>query len=275
MKKKIVLPLVACGLFAGSVTYASIFGEESIILGKQLVKLYAISTNTYKTFTEVREGVDLALEARDEAYQAKALVEELHSYTTDRFITDFKRDVLKTYPDLSVVISDSGSKGLADWTAANMRTPMGSYELIGKVFGEISEDVQSASREGRANVDSTTLYRYEGAAALTASDAANQFIQKSDEDIEVLARQLDGATKEEAIVLQAKMDSVIAAQNSHLIRMRSLELRRQGMLDAMKYKRSAESIDFALKMETDQKEVAQSLNAKPSMMEFSSDWMDL
>ena len=277
MGKKIILRVaLALGILCGgTVAYASIFGEENITLVQQLSELMGISRNTYDNLAEARTGVDLALEARDDLYQARALVEELSEYTTDRFIADFKRDVLKTYPDLDYIINKSGSGGLTDWRASNMRTPMGSYELIGRVFGEVTEDTRKAQEEGRVKTENMTLYRYEAAASLTAAENANAFIDSADADIEVLVAQLNGATKEEAIVLQAKIQAVVAAQNSHLMRMQSLQLRRQGIEDARKYQRSARATQALLELEKGQRDVSTTLNKRPKMMEFDNGWMEL
>ncbi len=272
MKKKILLRVVlVVGLLCGgTVAYASIFGEENITLVQQLSELMGISRNTLNTLAEARAGVDMAIEAREDVYRAKAAVEELSEYTTDRFITDFKNDVLKTYPDLDYIIRKTGSGGLTDWQSTNMRTPMGSYELIGRVFGEVTQDVQDAQAEGLVKTEGATLYRYEAAASLTAAENATVFLKSSDADLETLVAQLNGATKEEAIVINAKIQAIVAAQNSHLIRLQARAIRREGVQDARKYRSSMKGIEAAVQFSEGEEALTTSFEELPMLMDFRS-----
>lgn len=272
MKKKILLRVVlVVGLLCGgTVAYASIFGEENITLVQQLSELMGISRNTLNTLAEARAGVDMAIEAREDVYRAKAAVEELSEYTTDRFITDFKNDVLKTYPDLDYIIRKTGSGGLTDWQSTNMRTPMGSYELIGRVFGEVTQDVQDAQAEGLVKTEGATLYRYEAAASLSAAENATVFLKSSDADLETLVAQLNGATKEEAIVINAKIQAIVAAQNSHLIRLQARAIRREGVQDARKYRSSMKGIEAAVQFSEGEEALTTSFEELPMLMDFRS-----
>ncbi len=271
-KNKIVLRIalafgVLCG---GTVAYASIFGEENITLVQQLSELIGISNNTYKTLAEARDAVDLAVEARDTALQAEALVEELSNYTADRFVTDFKNDVLKTYPDLDYIISKTGSGGLTDWKSSNMRTPMGSYELIGRVFGEVTDEVKAAQAAGAVKTERATLYRYEAAASLTAAENATQFLKSSDVDLETLVERLNGATKEEAIVINAKIQAIVAAQNSHLIRLQARSIRRDGVDDARRYRSSIKALDATTRFAEGERGLASKFEELPVLLDLGN-----
>lgn len=274
--KNILVRVAACALVvgAGTVGYASVFGEENLTLVQQLSELIGINRNTYDSLRETREGIDLAREAADDARRAQMLVADLQSYTTDRFIEDFKRDVLKTYPDLDYIIRATSAEGLREWQDSKMRSPMGSYELIGRVFGEVTEELREEQEEGLVQMEGAVLYRYEAAASLTAASDADMFIDKSDQDIEVLVAQLNGATREEAIVIQAKIQAVVAAQNSHMLRLMSRMVRREGVEDARHYQGSMQTLQVGSEMQKGRRNMAESVSKPPSFMHFDASWLE-
>lgn len=276
--KRIVVKVgvVLAVVLGATVAYASVFGEENITLWKQLSELVGINNNTYQSLKETREGLDYTREMVDDARRARALVRELNDYSTDKFIDDFKRDFLNTYPDIDYIINNYGAEGLDKWRDSEMESPMSSYELIGAVFGEVTDEVKNAQKDGLVELEGPVLYRYEAATSLAVADDANDFIERADEDIDMLVEQLNGASKEQAIVLQAKIQALSAAQNSHMLRMMARMLRREGVEDARRYQSAIKAMEYGLEFDKGLDETEVLLRRKPSMIQFdnSYDWLE-
>lgn len=274
---KVGIAIAGVGAFAigGTATYASIFGEENITLAAQLTELIGIGENTYQMLHEAREGIDLARETVDEARRVRAAIDDLDHYTTDRFREDFKRDVMRTHPDLAYIIRETSADGLRDWRDSTVRSPMGSYELIGRVFGEATQELRQAQEEGRVKVESSVLYRYESAVTLAASANAESFIEKSDADIAEILEALEGASEGEAVVLGARLQALIAAQQSHILRLLSRSVRREGIEDARHYQGAVTAMEFGLGLSQKTKEdeaAIQRAKKSPRLMTFESPW---
>lgn len=274
--KKPLLILAATGgvVFGGATAAHALFGEENVTLIKQLTELMGISNNTYQALHEAREAVDLAREARDNFRRAEALVEDVQSYTVDRFLDDLKDDAFNTFPDLEYIVDNVGADGLRGWDTP-MQSPITTYDLIGQVFGEVTKDLKKEQEEGNLQTENAALYRFESAAALSASDKTKSFIDSSNEDLEVLIEQLDTATKEQAIVIQAKIQAIAAAQNSHILHLLSLQVRREGIEDARNYSRTLNSLRLGMEIRQGQEEIAEHFKERPQMMKFDNSWMDM
>ena len=277
MKKKYLLPAVlVAGVLGGSTyTYASIFGEENIILGKQLFHLVKISKDMQDNLNEARKAVDVAMDTRDMMLQSKALVEDLVAHSDDRFIEDFKGQLLNAYPDIGYMVDRAGLNNLDSWTSANMGSSASSFDLIGKVYGEITDDVLVAGKEGKVDLTDAGLARSQAAAGLTAATSTENFIEKTSDDIEKYSELLrDTENKDEAVVIQAKIQAIIAAQNNHLLRMRSVELRNNATEDARRYQEKIKATSFGIQAEEEEKKLDETLNKTPKFMEFHSPFME-
>lgn len=270
MAKKIVLRVVVCGgvICGGGMAYASIFGEENITLARQLTELMGIHSKLKSGLVEAREAVDLATDARDDILQGQALIEELHTYSVDRFIEDFRKDVLKTYPDLDYIINETGAESLNGWYEADLGTPMGSYEFIGRAFGEVTSEMRDSQQAGDIDLNDAVQKKAEASADLTAAAQAEAFSKKADQDIEDLVQALSDATKDEAVVIHAKLAAIVAVQNSHRLRMEARQLRGDGLEMARRYRGSMKRLATTKEMEGSTVDLHPHM--KPVLLEFAA-----
>lgn len=227
--------LVGAGVLLWHPVRASIFGEENATLIKQLSELMQIREEL-QTMSEAAERSADAIEDVYDLYdQAQAAVDELKSYSTDKFVADLKKDLYRTYPGFELLLEGPTSSRMKHWKGSHARSPFTTYEMISAVFGDLTDPIKERARAGELSVDRAYLWRYESAGALALAADAEAWTESADEDALELYRLAADADADQAEHLSARALGLIAVQNSHIIRLLSRNVRLDGVRAAMEW----------------------------------------
>ncbi len=277
MKRHVVRGLVAVAVFAaiGSLygpVRASIFGEENITLAQQLAELIKIHDQLVKVSQAVERGADVAEDIYENYELARGGVDELKSYTTDKFLRDFRKDVYKTYPGFEILLEGSDSRRLRHWKNSHSRSPFTSYEMITAVFGDLTDPLIEREKRGELRMDRARIMRYEAAGALALSNEAEAWTKSADEDAMELYRLAQDADADQAQHLSARALALIAVQNSHTIRLLSRSVRFDGIRGAMEWSKRVDAVKQREQLRGETGEALRRVSRPPRMMTFPEPW---
>jgi len=241
---------------------------DDATLAQQLVELIGI----HKQVVEVSNGVLKAAEATREIVDSydfiRGTIEEVQEYGPVALWRDFRDDFYDLYPGFDLL--DGNTKS---WKGSRTKSPAKAYKVVSAVFGDLTGPLKKKERQGNIDTRVLRLRRFESAGALAIAEEAAQATKSYDDDVRHLYRQAETArTGEEADVLSAKASILIAAQNSHIIRLLSRGVRLDGVDAAIDYGRRVKSLNSARRVSRHVLEAGTKLAAPPTLMRFSAPW---
>jgi hypothetical protein len=248
--------------------FASIFGEENLTLVKQLAELMRIHDELTLISQAAERGADVAHDLYTLQAQARAGVDELAGYTTDKFLRDLERDVYRTYPGFEVLVEGAGSSRVKRWKDSRAKSPFTTYEMISAVFGDLTEPLKERARQGDLTMDRAAIWRYEAAGALALANEAEAWTAAADEDARELYRLAADADAAQAQHLSARALALIAVQNSHVIRLLSRNVRFDGITGAMAWAGRVDSVNERDRLHEGLGKTLSSVQTPPRMMTF-------
>jgi hypothetical protein len=268
----LVLAAASAGALLWRPVRASIFGEENALLIKQLAELIGIHRELKVTSDGIMQGARMATNMYELYESARAGVDELRNYSTDAFLRDLRDDVYRTYPGFEILGEGIASQQLARWRDSHARSPATSYEMISAVFGDLTAPMKERVKAGEVDADRAYLWRYEAAGALALAADAEAWTESADRDAREIYRLAADADAEQAAHLSARALSLVAIQNSHIVRLLSRRVRFDGIRGAMEWGRRVQGLqrDEAMTAEVDAH--LERAEAPPRMMSFGAGW---
>jgi hypothetical protein len=248
---------------------ASIFGEENLTLIKQLSELMRIRQELQTLSEAAERGADAAEDLYTLYDQARAGVDELASYTTDKFLRDLRKDIYSTYPGFEILVEGANSSRVKRWRDSRARSPFTTYEMISAVFGDLTDPLKERAKEGEIAMDRASVWRYESAGALALANEAEAWTESADEDALELYRLSADADAAQAQHLSARALALIAVQNSHVIRLLSRNVRFDGIRGAMEWAQRVDSVNRRDALQGDVRSAFADALLPPRMMRFA------
>lgn len=247
----------------------SLWADDATLV-KQLSELMKINDE----LSLISDGIKTTADATHNSLQlyldTRAAIDELQSYSVGEFWSDFKRDVYNHYPGFEVLEADNQIEA---WKRLRGRSPFKTYEAISAVFGDLSEPLRKASREGRIDTKALEIQRFEAAGAFSLSEDANESTKEFDKDTAELLRLATSARSgQEAQIVSAKAAALQAAQNSHIIRLLSRRLRFDGIRSAMDYGERVKAYKQQAELAAGLRKSLDKAATPPKMMRFESLW---
>lgn len=240
----VLAPLLLVAIPAG----ASLFGEENVTLTQQLVQLVGIHDELKIVSDAAQHSAEVAHDAYDLYQKARSGVDDLKRYTTDRFLADFKEDFYNQYPGFQVLVEGANSPQVRSWKDSRATSSFTAYQMISAVFGDLTDPLlKDKARSGTIETDRAYIWRYEAAGALALASEAEAWTKSSDKDAQDLYRMAANADAEQAQHLSGRALALIAAQNSHIIRLLARDVRFDGVRGAMEWAQRVGALNRSLK----------------------------
>jgi hypothetical protein len=272
-----VVAVLLAALNYSPIAWGSIFGEENATLVQILAQSFKM-TDELRDLNEAAEvSAEMATDLRDTYQKVNAGIDELRDYSFDRFLHDFKEDFYTTYPGFEQF--QYASENLANWEGTRATSPWTAYEAITAVVGDLSAPLREDVEAGRANVDGEMLLLGEAGQTFAIANNAREATRTFDENVmrmtEDLCRSgsLDDcyASPGASQMVSARAMVVIAAQNSHIIRLLSRGVQTDGIERAIQYGERMSEKNAAYEDRYDAKAFVDQA-AKPAPM---LDWSEL
>jgi hypothetical protein len=245
----------------------SLWTDDATLL-KQLAELIKIE----QELQTVSDGVLKTAEAtRDlvETYDyIRATVEEVQAYGPAALWKDLRSDLYDLYPGFELL---NGS--LDGWRRSRSPNPPDTYQMLSAVFGDLTEPLRKKEKQGKLDTRTLRLRQFEGAGALALASEAESATRKFDSDIAHLYDQAaQSRTGEESQVISAKAVLLVAAQNSHIIRLLSRGVRLEGVDSAIDYAHHIKAMNGAKRVSRTVLESGVKLAAPQPFMTFPGLW---
>jgi len=267
--------LVALAAVASAVrpARASLLGEENVTLVQQLAELLKIR----RELEDLSEGIVRVADAVENSYAlyraAQGGWDELASYSTDRFVADFRRDVYEHYPGFEILVEGRKSRRLRAWaTQGRPKSPATAYEMISAVFADATDPLVDEARF--TDEHEAALRRFEAAGALSLSADAERATRAFDDTALQLAQLADDPDLNpgRAQIVQARAMTLLAVQNSHIIRLLSRRVRLDGIENAIAYGRRLRDGRDRMRWGESMGSYFQSDRRAPRLMKFARPW---
>lgn len=249
---------------------ASLFGEENATLIQQLAELMRIHHELETVSDAARQGAEAAEDLYAAYDQARAAVDEIKHYSTDKFLRDVRADFYEQYPGFERMADYAGTDTARVWRNSRAESPFSTYELIGAAFGDLTEPLKARAAEGDLPMRRAVIQRFEAAGALAAANAAEAWTQSADDDALELYRLAADADADQAAHLSARALALIAVQQSHVIRLLSRDLRLDGVEAGLAWAKRVESLNELDRMKAEVTTSLQEAAAPPPMMHFGN-----
>jgi hypothetical protein len=239
---------------------------DDATLVQQLAELIGI----HQQVKVVSDGVLKTAEAsRDlvETYEfVRGTVEEVQAYGPKALWADFRQDLYNVYPGFELLDPHTP---ISRWKGSRTASPPKAYEVLTAVFGDLTYPLKEKERRGHVDTAALRLRQFEGAGALALAHDSEEATKKFDDDVRHLYEQAALArTGEEADVLSAKAMLVVAAQNSHIIRLLSRGIRMDGVDAAIDYGQEIKTLNGAETVTNRTGTAAKELAHAPRLMRF-------
>ncbi len=234
--------------------FGSMFGEENITLAKILAEIIQANRELDDISDAASASVDVAEDILDTYRQANAGIEELRSYSTDKFLADLKDDIYHQYPGFADLAH--ASDRLGRWENTHTRSPFTAYEAITAVVADLSAPLREDAEAGRVNLDTELILQGEAAGGFAVATTAEEATRAFDEEMADLLIEAEEASPGKAAQITARAQLMLVAQQSHTLRLLSRVVRLDGVDKALRaaariqarnheYERRAETARFA------------------------------
>lgn len=214
---------------------------DDATLVKQLAELMEIN----QELNLISDGILVTADATSDmlriAGQARATFDEIQSYSPETFWRDLKADAYDHYPGFEYLETD---KQLVHWKDSRARSPVKTYDLIGAVFADLTEPLKEQERKGDLDTKEMRLRKFEAAGALSLAGSAEEWTRTHDTYAQRLSEQAERLDAgDPAALLSAKSTLLVAAQNSHIIRLLARKVRLDGVENALAYGRRVRALN--------------------------------
>jgi hypothetical protein len=263
------LGLLLVALFAVAPVWGSMFGEENTTLVQMLVQLLQIESDMGELNKVAGEIGDTANALLSTYQQVNAGIDTLRNYSFDAFLNDLKVDLYRQYPGFAKL--EGASRKLASWDDKSFTSsPFTAYEAIGAVVGDVTDPLRSDVSAGRVNIDEELLLKGEAAGGIAAAYTAEQATEAFDKQVKDLAALARSATPAQAAQLSARSGLMLAAQQSHVMRLLARTVRLRSLDAALEYGRRIHARNSAYEQRDTTVAFAKESLAAPALIDFSA-----
>ena len=246
-------------------------GEENLTLVQILAEIIHAKEELQDLNDAAHTGVALTRDLLETYQAANAGIEELRSYTWDRFVDDFQEDLYQQYPGLGEL--EHASRNLRRWESTRTRNPWTAYEAISAVAGDVSAPLREDIRAGRVNVDEELILHSEAAGGFSAAYTAEDSTRRFDEDVKDLHAAYErDPSPGSASMIGARATLLVAAQNSHIIRLLARSVRLDGVDKALSYGARMRAKNSMHERRDTTRSFTEAALEPPQMMRFDMDW---
>ena len=274
MKRILIGAAVAGGLVFANYAppvWGSILGEENLTLVQILAEIIHAKEELQDINDAAHTGVELTRDLLETYQAANAGIDELRNYTWDKFVGDFKEDLYHQYPGLGEL--EYASRNLQRWENTRTRNPWTAYEAISAVAGDVSAPLREDIRAGRVNVDEELILHSEAAGGFTAAYTAEEATRNFDDDVKDLHTAYErDPSPGSASMINARATLLVAAQNSHIIRLLSRSVRLDGVDKALSYGARMRAKNSMHERRDATRSFTEAALEPPRMMRFDTDW---
>jgi hypothetical protein len=230
----VVAALALVGVNYVPKAWGSMFGEENATLAQILIQTLNATEELRKLNDAAHNTAMVMDDMRNTYQQVNAGIDELRSYSFDSFLDDFKKDVYHQYPGIGELAG--ASERLKRWDEdTHTRSPFTAYEAISAVAGDVAPLLRQRIATGQVNVDEELILAGEGAGALAIATTAEEATIAFDRETMALTRMVQTANPGASEQVSARAMVLLAAQNSHIIRLLSRTVRLEGVDRALEY----------------------------------------
>lgn len=264
----VALALLVAALLSVAPVWGSMFGEENTTLVQMLVQLLQIESDMGELNKVAGEIGDTANALLSTYQQVNAGIDTLRNYSFDAFLNDLKVDLYRQYPGFAKL--EGASRKLASWDDKSFTSsPFTAYEAIGAVVGDATEPLRRDVAAGRVNVDEELLLRGEAAGGLSAAYTAEQATEAFDKQVKDLSTLARSATPAQAEQLSARANLMVAAQQSHVMRLLARTVRLRSLDAALEYGRRIHARNSAYEQRDTAAAFAKESLAAPALIDFA------
>lgn len=264
------------GLNYVPVAYGSLFGEENLTL----VQILAQTLEVKQEMQDLNEMADITAQTigdlRDTYAKVNAGIDELRDYSFDAFLRDFKKDFYTTYPGIAELEGASGQ--LRSWEELHRtQSPFTAYEAITAVAGDLSAAYRARIENGDVNIDHELVLAGEAGQSFATANTARDATRTFDDQVVALTRDLcpNGnlddchASPGVSEVVSARAMVILAAQNSHIIRLLSRTVQLDGVDRALEYRERMQAREQIDQFLTGSGELSKQAGQPARMLDFS------
>jgi hypothetical protein len=259
--------VAAVGVVLTSPAAASIFGEENVTLGQILIQLISAENELQDLNEAASTSVALADDLLETYRQVNAGIEELQSYTSGQFVDDLGTDFSRLYPDLAAL--PHASERLGGWQGTRSPSPWTAYEAITAVVADVSGPLREDLEAGRTSIDEELLLQSEAAGGFALSNTTDAAAVRFDEELAALAELYDREPSPgTAAMIGARTQLLLAAQQSHIMRLLARGVRSDGVDMALEAGARIQGRNVRATQKTDVRDFAAEALTPPRMMRF-------
>jgi hypothetical protein len=225
---RVALLVGALAFALNSRAVASMFGEENATLVQILAETLKMTQELKDLNDAASATAGIVGDLKDTYDKVNAGIDELQNYSFDSFVDDFRDDLYRTYPGFAQL--EGATQTLKHWDdTTHAQTPFRAYEAITAVVGDMTAPLRDDVHAGRANIDKTLILKGEAAGALALASNAEEATRDFDKETADLTEFAQTASPGQAQQVSARAMLLVAAQNSHIIRLLSRSVRLDGV----------------------------------------------
>lgn len=274
LRRTLIATSVASGLILANYAppvWGSILGEENLTLVQILTEIIHAKEELEDINEAAHTGVEVTRDLLGTYQAANAGIEELRNYTWDQFVDDFKDDLYDQYPGIGEL--EHASRNLRRWEGTRTRSPWTAYEAISAVAGDVTAPLREDIRAGRVNVDEELILHSEAAGGFSAAYTAEDATRRFDGDVKELHAAYErDASPGSASMISARATLLVAAQNSHIIRLLSRAVRLDGVDKALSYGARMRAKNSMRERRDATRSFTEAALEPLTMMQFDTDW---
>jgi hypothetical protein len=235
LRRALLIATLAGGLLALNYApvWAGVFGEENVTLVKVLAELMHVRQELESVNEAAHVTAELTYDIKDTYDRVNAGIDEIHEYSWGAFADDLRDDVYHTYPGIAELAY--ASEKLRKWEDTHTQSPWTAYEAISAVAADVSEALDEDVAAGRASLDHEIVLRREAAGSFALASSAEHATHAFDAEMKQLLELAEDASPGMSEQISARAQVLIAAQNSHIIRLLSRSVRLEGVDMALEY----------------------------------------
>ena len=247
--------------------WASMFGEENTTLIHMLVQLFQIESDMTELNKAASEAADTANALLSAYQQVNAGINAIKSYSLDAFLDELKTDLYRQYPGFAKL--EGASRKLASWDDKSFTSsPLTAYDAIGAVVGDATDPLRKDVASGKQNIDEELMLRGEAAGGLAAAYTAEQATEAFDGQVKDLVGLARSASPAQAAQISARAGLMVAAQQSHLMRLLARTVRLHAIDAGLEYGRRIHARSSAYEQRDTTVAFAQEAMSPPALINF-------
>jgi hypothetical protein len=256
---------------------ASMFGEENLTLTSMLVQLTK-SEQALETANQIAgDAADLEHDLVQSYQEVNAGIQTLKGYSTEQFLQDLQKDFYQQYPGFAKL--EYASANMSHWNDTRASSPWTAYQAITAVAGDLTGPLRDDVRAGKVNVDDTLLLKAEAAGGFALASQAEAETKTYDSDIQELNHLYEASPSPgTAQMVGVRANLLIAAQNSHIIRLLSRAVRLDAVNETVDYAHRLHSLEAGYATRDAMRDTAASFTTDsmlpPALMDFSDQGLD-